>query len=96
MSDAPKRFMDLEMPELFDLEVPLGGRPGEWTVDVGSLSPRLFARLDDGAYLCAGHGSHPVYLRVVEQLDGGVIRCLDGGGEPFLCRLRPARPADAW
>ncbi|MEI6446692.1 MAG: hypothetical protein WCO96_02280 [Actinomycetes bacterium] len=96
MGEAPTRFLDLEMPALFDLEVPLKGHRGEWIVDVGSLSPQLFARLDDGSYLCAGHGSHPVYLRVAEVLDGGVIRCLDGGGESFLYRLRAVKPSDRW
>ncbi len=96
MSDAPGRFLDLEMPAWFDLEVPLRGRRGEWIVDVGALSPGLFDRLDDGTYLCAGHGAHPIYLRVVEKLDGGVIRCLDGGGEAFRYRLKPVKPPDRW
>ena len=88
MSDQPARFLDLDMPDVFDLEVPSGNSPTGWIVDVGSLTPDLFDRLDDGSYLCAGYGGRPLYLRVVEVLEGGVIRCVDGGGEAFLYRLR--------
>ena len=82
-----ERFHDLEMPDMFDLEVPYDESPTGWILDVGALTPDLFDRFDDGTYLCAGYGGHPIYLRVVEKQDGGVIKCVDGGGEPFLYRI---------
>ena len=86
-----ERFHDLEMPDMFDLEVPYDESPTCWIPDVGALTPDLFDRLDDGTYLCAGHGAHPIYLRVVEKQDGGVIKCVDGGGEAFLYRLAKSK-----
>ena len=87
MSGQPGRFLDLAMPARFDLEVPYDESPSGWIVDVGSLTPEMFDRLDDGSYLCAGYGGRPLYLRVVELLEGGVIRCVDGGGEGFVWRV---------
>jgi len=87
MSNKPDKFLDLEMPEVFDLEVPSGNSPTGWIVDVGSLTPDLFERLDDGSYLCAGYGGRPLYLRVVELLEGGVIRCVDEAGAAFRYRV---------
>ena len=90
MSGKSVRFRDLDLPARFDLEVPYDESPTGWIVDVGSLTPDLFDRLEDGSYLCAGYGGRPIYLRVVEVLDGGVIRCVDGGGEAFVYRIAQA------
>jgi len=89
VSGKSVRFLDLDLPARFDLEVPYDESPTGWIVDVGSLTPDLFDRLEDGSYLCAGYGGRPIYLRVVEVLDGGVIRCVDGGGAAFVYRVRP-------
>lgn len=86
-----QQYLDVEFPAVFDLEVPLGDGSSEWVVDVGSLRPDMFDRLDDGTYLCAGYGGRPLYMRVVEQFDDGRIKCVDGGGEPFLWRIRAVR-----
>ena len=51
-----------------------------------ALPRPLFVR--DSRQLCAGNGGRPLYLRAVELLEGGVIRCVDGGGEAFLYRVR--------
>ena len=69
MSDQPARFLDLDTPEVFDLEVASDESPTGWIVDVGSPTPDRFHRLDDGSYLCGGYGGRPLYLRVVELLE---------------------------
>ena len=89
MSKIPDRFLDIDLPEFFNLEVPFDESPTGWIVDVGSLTPDSFDRLDDGTYLCAGYGGHAIYLRVVKILEGGEIDLLDGGGDKYRCRIRP-------
>ena len=59
LAEAPK-FIDITMPDQFVLEVPT--EQGSW-IDHGLFRASDFDRLDDGAYLCAGHGGSPVYLR---------------------------------
>jgi len=59
LAEAPK-FIDITMPDQFVLEVPT--EQGGW-IDHGLFRASDFDRLDDGAYLCAGHGGSPVYLR---------------------------------
>lgn len=41
------------MPEAFELETPT--ESGEWIV-WGGYEAWMFDRLDDGTYICAGHG----------------------------------------
>jgi hypothetical protein len=77
------RFADLDLPDTFVLEVPDGD--GQW-ITHGLYAADLFARLPDGSYLCAGHGSSPLYLRCVSR-HGNELEVLDGAGKPWRCRL---------
>ncbi len=81
---APK-FIDIAMPERFVLEVP--AEEGGW-IDHGLFRAADFDRLDDGAYLCAGHGGSPVYLRCLEQR-GNDLDVLDGDSNVFTYRVAP-------
>ncbi len=81
LAKAPK-FIDITMPDQFVLEVPTD--EGGW-IDHGLFQAKVFGRLDDGAYLCAGHGGSPVYLRGVEQR-GQELDVLDG--ENNVCTYR--------
>ncbi len=82
-SKKMRSFIEIAMPARFDLECLDGD--GAWT-HWGRYEARLFDRLDDGSYLCAGHGGSPTYLRCLRQ-DGQVIYVLDGSGEPFTYRV---------
>ena len=53
-----------------------------------SASRGIFDRLERGAYVCAGHGGSPIWLRCLRQ-EGSVIYVLDGGGDPYTYRLHP-------
>lgn len=79
------RFLDVDMPPQFILEVRDAG--GRW-IDWGRFDRELFGRLDDGSYVCAGHGGSPLFLRCTEQR-GNEIECVDGGGELHIYRLAP-------
>lgn len=89
---SPRRYLDIVMPDDFILEVPDESDAG-W-VDHGRYQARLFDRLEDGTYVCAGHGGSPLFLRCVRQ-DGEVIEVLDGAGERFSYRL-VAFPSDRY
>ena len=82
LAEAPK-FIDITMPDQFVLEVPTD--EGGW-IDHGLFRAADFDRLDDGAYLCAGHGGSPLYLRCLEQR-GHELDVLDGGNNLFTYRL---------
>jgi hypothetical protein len=89
-----RRYIDVEMPERFVLEVLTP--QGEW-LDWGLYDSSSFVRLRDGTYLSATEGS-PLYLRCLRQ-DGSVSYVMDGGGNPFTYRLVPFpgpqyRPSD--
>jgi hypothetical protein len=81
-----RRFLEVEMPARFVLEVETSS--GSW-IDYGLFAAETFARLEDGAYVCAGHGGSPLLLRCVAESDG-VLECLDGAGQPVRYRLAPA------
>jgi hypothetical protein len=78
------RFIDIDMPDEFVLEVPDGH--GGW-IDWGLYRARDFERQPDGAYLCASEGS-PLWLRCQRQ-HGDLIDVVDGGGDRFTYRLAP-------
>ena len=80
-----RRYIDIDMPELFELETLSEG--GEWIV-WGRFEASMFGRLEDGTYVCAGHGGSPLFLRCLRQ-DGGVIDVLDGCGDRYRYRLEP-------
>ncbi len=82
LAQAPK-FIDIAMPERFVLEVPT--YEGGW-IDHGLFRAADFDRLDDGAYLCAGHGGSPLYLRCLEQR-GHELDVLDGQDDAYTYRL---------
>jgi hypothetical protein len=71
-----RRYVDIEMPDEFVLEVTDDN--GEW-IDWGLYLARDFERKPDGAYLCAGHGGSPLWLRCLTQRDDS-IDVVDGGG----------------
>ena len=54
--------------------------------DLGPFRADLFAILEDGTMVCAGHGGSPLYLRIVD-VDGDWITTLDGTGEAFRYRI---------
>ena len=82
LAEAPK-FIDMTMPDQFVLEVPT--EQGGW-IDHGLFRASDFDRLDDGAYLCAGHGGSPVYLRGLEQR-GPELDVSDGANNVCTYRL---------
>lgn len=77
------RYGPIEMPEQFVLECLTG--TGSWS-ESGRFPAELFAREDDGSYVCSGHGGSPVLLRCLRQ-DGDVIYVVDGAGDPYTYRL---------
>lgn len=60
---------------------------GEWC-DHGRYGANLFQRLDDGSYVCAGHGGSPTFLRCVARLETG-IQVDYPDGTSALARLTP-------
>lgn len=80
------RFLDVEMPEWFVLEVKEDGR---W-LDIGFFAPYQFERLDDGTYVCGGWGASTTYIRCLAYRDEG-IEHVDGGRPRWLYRLRRIR-----
>jgi hypothetical protein len=80
-----RRYIDIDMPEVFELETLSEG--GEWIV-WGRFEASMFGRLEDGAYVCAGHGGSPVFLRCLRQ-DGSIIDVVDGCGDTYRYRLQP-------
>jgi hypothetical protein len=85
LTERARRFIDLALPDAFVLEVPAAA--GGW-VDYGLFHAADFDRMDDGAYVCAGHGGSPLFLRCVAQSDD-LIECVDGGGDRWVGRLVP-------
>src|SRR4051812_39847176 len=61
---AAARFIAVDFPPDFVLEVP--GGTGRWH-DEGLFHAAFFERQPDGAYLCAGHGGSPLWLRCLRQ-----------------------------
>ena len=82
LAEAPK-FIDIAMPERFVLEVPT--EQGGW-IDHGLFPASAFGRLEDGGYLCAGHGGSPLFLRCLEQR-GDEVDVLDGQDNVYTYRL---------
>lgn len=78
------RFLDVELPEHFVVEVVTDG--GEWLGGNGYLAQDC-RRLDDGSYAC-GHrfGGSPQWIRCVAHLPDSFIH-LDGGGRAWRYRL---------
>lgn len=73
------------MPEHFILEVPT--EEGSW-IDYGRYAAENFSRMEDGSYVCAGHGGSPIYLRCLARR-GDEIDVVDGSGDAFTYRLIP-------
>ncbi len=84
------RYRDIEMSQHFVLECLTD--TGAW-IEWGHYASSSFDRLDDGTYLCSGHGGSPLYLRCLRQ-EGDVIYAVDGGGDPFTYRMRPLATVD--
>jgi len=82
---SSRRFLDIDMPDAFELETPT--EEGDWVV-WGRYEASMFGRLEDGTYVCAGHGGSPLFLRCLRQ-DGAALEVVDGGGEHYRYRLRP-------
>jgi hypothetical protein len=81
--DTPRRFRDIERPERFILKAPTVD--GGW-IDHGLYAADLFDRLEDGTYVCAGHGGSPLFLRCLDQR-GVEIEVADGAGYRFIYLL---------
>lgn len=78
------RYLELQLPARFVLE---GLTPsGEW-LEWGRFTADWFQRQPDGAYLCAGHGGSPVWLRCVRREDDG-FTVVDGAGDRHRRRMR--------
>jgi hypothetical protein len=86
-----ERFLNIRLPEEFVLEVET--KDGRW-IDWGLFRRDLFQRLEDGTYVCAGHGWSPLFLRCLEQR-GDLIDVVDGTGKRFTYRLVPF-PSDRY
>jgi hypothetical protein len=85
MSDTTPSFVRISMPDQFVLEV--RSAEGAW-LDHGLFSREDFARLEDGSYVCAGHGGAPVFLRALSQR-GARVDAVDGAGAATSYRLEP-------
>jgi hypothetical protein len=85
------RFLDIDMPDEFVLEI--RADDGQW-IEHAFYSSDLFGRNDDGTYVCAGQGGSPMFLRCVRQR-GQYIDVLDGGGFGYTYRLIPI-PSDRY
>jgi hypothetical protein len=60
MEGPAQRYVDIDMPDVFELEAL--AEEGEWMVG-GRYEATMFGRLEDGTYVCAGHGGSPLFLR---------------------------------
>ena len=56
MEGPAQRYVDIDMPDVFELEAL--AEEGEWMVG-GRYEATMFGRLEDGTYVCAGHGGSP-------------------------------------
>jgi len=81
---ARSGFVAIAMPERFVLEAEQNDGS---LVDHGLYRADDFTRTDDGAYVNAGHGGSPIWLRCVGQ-NGAWIVCLDGSDMRRRYRLR--------
>jgi len=81
-------YLAIELPERFVLSS--RSDDGAWFA-WGEFRAADFSRLDDGSYVCAGHGGSPVYLRCTRR-EGALLHCLDGGGGRHTYRLEPCLP----
>jgi len=78
-----RRFLDVELPPYFAIDVP--DDSGGWETH-GTYPRHLFDRLEDGTYVCSGHGGSPLFLRVIHQ-DGDLLTVLDGMGDEYLYKI---------
>jgi transcriptional regulator with XRE-family HTH domain len=81
---ARSGFVAIAMPERFVLEAE---QDDGTLVDHGLYRADDFTRTHDGAYVNAGHGGSPIWLRCIRQ-SGAWIVCLDGSGARIRYRLR--------
>jgi hypothetical protein len=82
MVQPPGRYLDVEMPKRFALQ--LQGSDGAWLDDAVCLQ-REFERLPDGSYICSAFGS-ATWIRCVGHREDGFDH-VDGGGQLSRYRL---------
>lgn len=86
----PRRYLELDFPEHFDLQV---FENGAW-VSIVAAGADEFERQPDGSYVCSP-GYTLVFLRCVEKHDNYFVH-VDGGGQGqrFKYRLVPLPAID--
>jgi transcriptional regulator with XRE-family HTH domain len=85
---ARSGFVAITMPARFVLEAE---QDDGSVVDQGLYRAEDFTRTYDGAYVNAGHGGSPLWLRCLRQ-SGAWIVCLDGSGARTRYRMRAVGP----
>jgi hypothetical protein len=86
----PGRYLDLDFPERFDLQVEDRGR--WWSIV--AAGPEDFERQPDGSYVCSP-GYTLVFIRCVEKHPGYFVHVDgDGQGRIFKYRLVPLPGSD--
>jgi hypothetical protein len=98
MEMTRKRYLDVEMPERFMLQI--RDESARW-LQWGVYWAKHFSRREDGTYLCAGtpYGS-PTWIRCIAHRDGYFEHIDEGGhGNVYAYRLVPlpaptSEPAD--
>jgi hypothetical protein len=84
-TDEP-RYLDMEMPEYFRLEI-FG--EGKWWNQT-TCYRRDFVRLDNGGYLCRRAIGSPIWIRCIAHWSDFFIHIDgDGNGDVFRYRLIP-------
>lgn len=71
-----RRYLALDLPATFTLEI--RSEAGIWS-EWGVYRAEDFVRLDDGSYVCEGHGGSPTWLRCIARRYGS-FEHMDGGG----------------
>lgn len=74
---SQSRYLALDLPPTFILEI--RSEAGIWS-EWGAYRAKDFERLEDGTYVCAGHGGSPTWLRCIAHRDG-YFEHVDGGGQ---------------
>ena len=87
--ESPDRFLRLDLPPHFELDFASEKATSGWLTVPGPLRSEWFVRINDGSFVCSGHGGEPITLRASKLLGGGLIEAVDDLGREVTYRIRP-------
>ncbi|MEI7559771.1 MAG: hypothetical protein WCJ63_04195 [Actinomycetes bacterium] len=88
-SRSLERFLRIDLPPVLEIDCASEKTTSGWLSVAGPLRRECFVRINDGSFICSGHGGDWVTIRVNKLLGGGQVAAIDDLGEQAIYRIRP-------